>query len=176
MGIVLWFLRKVLRKLARGSYGPCRVPARVMPGDPGYSGDIDRPRDIMLVMLAPGWQHPVPGSRLSCLTYRQYNSLELMVHDRFSGRLDRQARPGGRGARLYIAVCIQRAFVRPRGRRTGPPGDSGHGRRDFTVRPGCRRNIKERPPGIPRGLQLTLLVPWPASAAGRRTWRMRFCR
>jgi hypothetical protein len=91
MAIVLWFLRKVWRKLARGSYGPCRVPARVMPGDPGYSCDIDRPRDIMLVMLVAGWQHPVPGSRLSCLTYRQYNSLEEMVHGRFSDRLDREA-------------------------------------------------------------------------------------
>lgn len=91
LAIVLWFLRKVLGKVSRGSDGKCRVPPRVMPGDPDYRDDIDRPRDIMLVMLAPGWQHPVPGSRLSSLTYRQYNSLDIMVHGRFSGRLDREA-------------------------------------------------------------------------------------
>ena len=111
--IVLWFLRKVWRKLARGSYGPCRVPARVMPGDPGYSCDIDRPRDIMLVMLAAGWQHPVPGSRLSCLTYRQYNSLDEMVHGRFSDRLDREA-----GEHVYTLLYVF-------SRRSSVPGEEG---------------------------------------------------
>ena len=121
VAMVLWFARKVLRKLSRGTEDMYRVPARVMPGDPVYNYDLDRPRDLMLVMLASGWQHPVPGSRLSCLTYRQYNSLDIMVHDRFSGRLDRES---GEHVFTMLYVFSGRSSV-PVDEGEVPPGITG---------------------------------------------------
>ena len=79
--IILWFMRKVLRKLSRGHGVPVppgniRVGRRIVPGGRGYVEGYDDMSWRVLTLDGTDWTHVVAGGVRGDLTQRQWRRLE----------------------------------------------------------------------------------------------------
>lgn len=95
IAIVLWFVRKVLRRCLAGPYRSgipaYRVKDRRSPGDSGYRDGLDRPWPYRVHIYGTGWLRRVPYGERADFSYRQMDELVTEARQRHANLLGRLA-------------------------------------------------------------------------------------